>query len=408
MHFRPLTVAEALRSPGFPGPPCASRPTPLILDHVDQPLPYRESTSIGLGPRRPIYFGTLHAHTAGSDGKGSVQKAYRWARDVAHLDFFAVTDHPEYWLLREKNHYAVQQEVARQAARPGFVPIYGFEYSSIVLGHYVVLNAPAVRNSFQDKNLAGFYDWLARPEQRSALVIFAHPGFHLYRASYEFHHFAFDARLKERMIGVEVFHWGDYTSFFHGYETGLPYIDEAIAQGWRVGALASQDVHNGKWGTRDGARIALPLPRLNKTEVLAALKARRFYATDNPDLQLALNVQKPDGDWAGMGETVHTTAQPSGAFVLKARYYDRGCLTGPYRLEVLVDGQVASAYETPPPRIPARTPYAGELTVNLPLADLPRHAHVYVRFFEGEGPAQKFAESSPIWLDSERHPGLKH
>lgn len=40
------------------------------------------------------YFGQLHSHTAeNSDGAGTLVEAYSYAKDVAKLDFFAVTDH---------------------------------------------------------------------------------------------------------------------------------------------------------------------------------------------------------------------------------------------------------------------------------------------------------------------------
>jgi len=42
-----------------------------------------------------IFFGDLHVHTEESDGIGSPEEAYQWARDGAGLDFVALNDHVE-------------------------------------------------------------------------------------------------------------------------------------------------------------------------------------------------------------------------------------------------------------------------------------------------------------------------
>ncbi|HBF38652.1 MAG TPA: hypothetical protein DDW50_15205, partial [Firmicutes bacterium] len=41
------------------------------------------------------YFGYLHAHTSFSDGSGTPEEAYQYAREIGKLDFFAITDHGE-------------------------------------------------------------------------------------------------------------------------------------------------------------------------------------------------------------------------------------------------------------------------------------------------------------------------
>src|SRR5215510_163157 len=40
-----------------------------------------------------VFFGNLHSHTSYSDGSGTPDEAYQHAREVAHLDFLAITDH---------------------------------------------------------------------------------------------------------------------------------------------------------------------------------------------------------------------------------------------------------------------------------------------------------------------------
>ena len=40
-----------------------------------------------------VYFGNLHSHTSYSDGSGTPDEAFTHARDVARLDFLAITEH---------------------------------------------------------------------------------------------------------------------------------------------------------------------------------------------------------------------------------------------------------------------------------------------------------------------------
>jgi len=45
------------------------------------------------GPEDNVFFGNLHSHTSFSDGSGTPAQAYKRARDVAKLDFLAITEH---------------------------------------------------------------------------------------------------------------------------------------------------------------------------------------------------------------------------------------------------------------------------------------------------------------------------
>lgn len=90
-----------------------------------------------------LYRGEVHSHTNESDGIGSITEAYTYARDVARLDFFAVTDHSSTITkdVLQKKH----ANAAEQFNDPGkFVALYGYEqtYNSMTgyYGHLNVLN----------------------------------------------------------------------------------------------------------------------------------------------------------------------------------------------------------------------------------------------------------------------------
>lgn len=74
----------------------------------------------------PVLFGDLHGHTAVSDGAGTPEDAYSYARDVARVDFAALTEHD--WQL-DPGGWARVRRAADGAQRPGrFATLHAFEY----------------------------------------------------------------------------------------------------------------------------------------------------------------------------------------------------------------------------------------------------------------------------------------
>ena len=86
-----------------------------------------------------VFFGNLHSHTSYSDGRGTPEEAYEHARDVANLDFLAITEHnhPQAGRIhREPELYSgsISTSLISAAARftenGRFMTIYGQEFSS--------------------------------------------------------------------------------------------------------------------------------------------------------------------------------------------------------------------------------------------------------------------------------------
>ena len=149
-----------------------------------------------------VYLGQLHAHSTFSlEGEGTPEQNYDKARKSKDLDFFALTEHEYVWL--DKSKYEKLKQISANFQSDNFLPIVGFEYSNLIAGHYVVLNTNTFKSSWGDLSPEGLYSWLKKPEQKDALVIFAHPGFHFYRKPFEFSHFKFDKDIANKMIGIE-------------------------------------------------------------------------------------------------------------------------------------------------------------------------------------------------------------
>jgi hypothetical protein len=89
---------------------------------LEQSIPLRRAAGRTEDP-----LGDLHDHSIISDGTGSPAEAFRYARDVAGLDFFALTDH-DYQM--DQTRWELNQQIASQFNDPPhFVTFYGYEWS---------------------------------------------------------------------------------------------------------------------------------------------------------------------------------------------------------------------------------------------------------------------------------------
>jgi len=76
---------------------------------------------------RPTYWGEIHGHSEESDGNGTLDEHYTYARDVALLDFACVSDHDRH-LYDHPERWDVAQDKVREYSDPGkFVAVLGYE-----------------------------------------------------------------------------------------------------------------------------------------------------------------------------------------------------------------------------------------------------------------------------------------
>jgi len=147
---------------------------------------------IGIGVER-VYFGNIHSHTSYSDGVGTPEDAYRYARHTAHLDFLAITDH---------NHRAAENgaeerkdgimiatntslytnntiNTAQQWTQNGaFVALYGQEYSSINSGNHINVYDISQVIDVNNGEFKQLIDWLKTNKNSAnqlALIQLNHP-----------------------------------------------------------------------------------------------------------------------------------------------------------------------------------------------------------------------------------------
>jgi hypothetical protein len=243
--------------------------------------------------RYKFYFGYLHAHSNLSDGEGDPEDAYVYAHLQGGLDFFALTDHAEYFdIWPWEDRWEELVSAAQAFYRPDrYVTLWGFEYSNPVYGHINVLNTADYVSAISKVLITEFYEWLSdRPE---GFGRYNHPGDYDYLDS-EFLHLELYPDVELQMVGIETWNGNDgFDKYYYdgGWETGFSYWDEGNRQRWYLGALGGQDNHSANWGTRNEFRTVVLALALTREDIIDAYRNRRFYATEDKDLYLDIRCE---------------------------------------------------------------------------------------------------------------------
>ena len=229
-----------------------------------------------------LYYANFHSHTGYSDGaRSSVPRdAYIYARDTAHIDIQATTDHGE---LLDQTEWDSTEAMAESATIPGrFLAIRGFEWTNNNVGHISVWFSRDYTGVGHTPTLGGFYTWLS---QRDSLIgQFNHPG---RTPNMDFDTFAYDPAGDSNMGACEMQNTSQ-----------ARYYTVALDSGWHVGATAGQDNHDRSWG--DSSQLTgIWADTLTRKAIYDALRAMRTFGS--LDRKFALQFTANDS-W--MGSTI--------------------------------------------------------------------------------------------------------
>ncbi|WP_135554092.1 galactose-binding domain-containing protein [Paenibacillus cymbidii] len=224
----------------FAKKPAAPTPSP-----APSPLPTPASYN--------VYFGNLHSHTAFSDGVSVPDAAFDYARNTAHLDFLAVTDHSNLYdnglaWDRSLEWRDLKLAADRKTVNGSFVAIAGSEttwYPSDGFGHMNTLAMEHFINTYETKynTPATFYN--AVKQYPAAIVQWNHPW------DADFNGFApYDADADQVVDLMEVPAWTNAINY-------MGYYAAALDRGWHIGPAGNQDNHQANWGTLDLRRTAV-------------------------------------------------------------------------------------------------------------------------------------------------------
>jgi hypothetical protein len=335
-----------------------------------------------------VLWGDLHGHTSWSDGTGTPEDYFRYARDVAGLDVISLTDH-DHWgvipLAGDGERWEAIQQTTRRFHEPGrFVTLLGYEWTSWIHGHRHVLY-------FGDEG--NLYDSLDPKYQSPQQLWSALEG----QPALTFAHHSAGGPIATNWDVPPDPHFEPLTEIVsvHGSSEamdspGLIYspvpgntVRDALDRGYRFGFVGSGDSHDGHPGlahlaSPSGGLAAILSEELTRESVLAALRARRVYATNGARilLRFALGAH-PMGSRVKLGDG----PRPSEIFI-------RALGTAPIdRVELVRSGEVVDGVAT-----------EGRLDVSLQrsVTKLQPGEYLYVRVVQEDGGA---AWSSPIFLE---------
>lgn len=353
------------------------------------------------------YFGQLHSHTINSDGAGTLEEAFTYARDVAKLDFFAVTDHSNSFdtapagdkagtynlgAYNSNNQAWIHgQTAAVNSCTPTFTGIYGYEMTwSGGPGHintfntqgFVSRNNTELNNKTNDAGLKAYYALLKNtPESISQ---FNHPG----TTFGNFSNFAYyDPIIDKQMKLVEVGN-GEGEIGSGGYFPSYEQYTMALDKGWHVAPSNNQDNHKKGWGTSNTCRTVIWTNDMSASGLYQAIRDLRVYATEVSDLDITYKLNGfPLGSILGsVPEAAHFTAaikNPTSGNIVKS-------------VSIISNGGVE----------------IGKIDYNTQNVDydwtlnVPEPGYYYLRVVDLVNGQERYAVTAPVWLGKGESAGI--
>jgi hypothetical protein len=244
-----------------------------------------------------LFFGDIHGHSRMSDGTGTPEDYYLYARTVSGLDIAALTDHADHGTIPVKGDVWDRiKKAANNAHEPGrFVTFLGFEWTNWEYGHRNVYyrdgDGPVFRSIDTESDTPQkLWNLL---ESHEAMTVAHHTGGGPVPTDWNIKPGA-----KEWLVEISSIHG---TSEYYGGEAGIyrpvkgAFVRDALLRGYRLGIIGSGDTHDGHPGQRTmGAAVSGLLgvysPELTREAVWEAFQRRHVYATSGPKIILEFRV----------------------------------------------------------------------------------------------------------------------
>jgi len=280
---------------------------------------------------RPLYWGEIHGHSEQSDGNGTPDEHYTYARDVALLDFACVCDHDTH-LYDHAERWDFASDKAREYTQDGqFVALLGYE------GRLRSEDGSEFHGDVNVYYLADKQDMLdpfgvpLTPEDIQATDVILVPHTPLYgpEAGMGTHWQYLTQLPPDIMPLVEVFSTHGNSEYYDCprhviWQAEGQSVLDALNKGFRLGMIGSSDYHEVLTGNpiriQDAPRTinnrhmqaccglaAVRAHALTRSGIFHAMKARRTFATSGIRAYVDFSV---NGHEMGTEFTVASAADP--------------------------------------------------------------------------------------------------
>lgn len=370
-----------------------------------------------------VFFGNLHSHTSYSDGKGTPEQAFSHARDVAKLDFLAVTEHnhllggnassPEVKaaLYKGPPATALRPTADRFTVSGKFIAIAGQEYSSMSKGNHVNLFDTPEVITLKNGEFDELLPWLERNRDSSGnppIMQLNHPAL-----GSPFPPFP---GLRWKDFGRDDFgnenEWvkrmGAASSLIEVLNGEPPagstdrrapqvmenYYVRFLQLGFHLAPTGNQDNHQENWGTATEVRTAILSEQLTKPALLTALRARHTYATEDRNLKVIARI-----GGRLMGDVIRSPQSP-GPQALELRIHDEDEPDADYTVEVIhgrIGGPLAGVAASH--RLKGNTPTGA--SISLGKVDFPQTGtFLFLRLTQSSKAGDDRVWTAPVWWET--------
>ena len=346
-----------------------------------------------------LFWGDPHCHSLLSDGAAPPEEHYRYARDAALLDFASVTDHGP----PDEEVWAQTCRGTDSFNRPGrFVTLLGHERAfrdgagGSCHVNYYYLTRDSLAEVPQPLRGPKGPELLSRLSRLRGLIVPHHTAYAVESMGLS------DWSLFDGvpLSACEVYSTHGNSESYDGPRPVIArragiYYQDALARGFRLGAIAGSDHHGVPCGcllrlqdypknstdehmALRGGLTAVQAPRLTREALFQAVAARRTYATTGDRILVEFSVSGHP-----MGSAV------SGARTGRRRIEVLAAGTAPLsRVEVLKNNEVLTTWE------PGTFVFRSTLTD--PRGGASPSEWYYLRVLQSDG---EMAWSSPIWFE---------
>ncbi len=266
-----------------------------------------------------VRWGDVHGHTDISDGKGSLDDYFIYARDFAKLDFVIVTDHDfgnsSPWRMPGKSWKLIQEKADQYTVNGRFVAIAGYEWTSqskywtpeeaLYTGpvrHYNHKNVyfpNAVDYIFSAKDIAyNSPNRLAHAVlRRGGLIHNNHPAADEEgQDQFDYDPMYYSVIVNTEMLSDVLYYQGK-AHILNVEKTVRNFLDG----GGKTGFVGGTDTHEGK----PGVRTAVLTDDLSRQAIFGALRRRLNYAISNARIVMDFRINGHP-----MGEEIEIKGKP--------------------------------------------------------------------------------------------------